>query len=172
MSIRKKGVVLISVAAIFSGLWVWHSESTGQQVSTTHAQLVQASDWTTPEAQRLGIRLMDVRDSSGPPAYSVAPGDLLFFTNAGNAYASRNTKNSVVVINAKTKKPIVVSDLDSHYTEDYGSHGIGMSPDGKYIYLPNIENIGSPGSKTPNSTLILDARTLKIYQVIASLLNF
>ena len=132
------------------------------------AQRPQADNWATSEAQRLGIRLVETRDPSGPPAYPVAPGDLLFFTNSGTSYMAQNTKNSVVVINARTKKPIALSDLDSYYTEKYGSHGIGLSPDGKYIYLPNIESIVTLGSRTPNSTLVLDARTLRIYQVIAS----
>jgi DNA-binding beta-propeller fold protein YncE len=139
-----------------------------RQPSIALAQRPQVDTWTTPEAQRLGIRLVETRDPSGPPAYAVAPGDLLFFTNSGTSYAAQNTKNSIVVINARTKKPIAISDLDSYYTEKYGSHGIGVSPDGKYIYLPNIESIGTLGSRTPNSTLVLDARTLKIYQVIAS----
>jgi DNA-binding beta-propeller fold protein YncE len=168
MNLRRKSLTVVSLVALLCAVWEWRIANIHRQVSTAHAQLVQANDWTTPEAQRLGIRLMDTRDPSGPPAYPVAPGDLLFFTNSGNEYASKNTRNSVVVINARTRKPIVMSDLDSYYTERYGSHGIGLAPDGKYIYLPNIEGNGAPGSRTPNSTLILDGRTLNIYQVIAS----
>ena len=168
MSIPRKSLSVFCLAVVGCALMVWGIWFREKQPWIARAQAPQANAWTTPEAQRLGIRLLDARDPSGPAAYPVAPGDLLFFTNSGNEYASQNTRNSVVVINARTRKPIAVSDLDSLYTEKYGSHGIGLSPDGKYIYLPNIESINGPGTKTPNSTLILDARTLKIYQVLAS----
>ena len=98
----------------------------------------------------------------------MAPGDLLFFTNVGTSYGAQNTVNSVVVINAKTKKPIVVSDLDPVYTQKFSSHGIGVSPDGKYVYLPSIASLSGPAGKTPSSVLILDARTLRIHQIISS----
>ena len=167
MRFRGKGLSLFLLIVLCAAV-AWHFRGTEPQVMIVHAQPLQANAWTTPEAERLGIRLVETRDPSGPAAYPVAPGDLLYYTNAGTEYAATNTKNSVVVINAKTKRPMVVSDLDSHYTLDYGSHGIGLSPDAKYIYLPNLDGIGNPGSRTPNSTLILDARTLKIFQVISS----
>ncbi|OFV96002.1 MAG: hypothetical protein A3H28_13295 [Acidobacteria bacterium RIFCSPLOWO2_02_FULL_61_28] len=166
MSIRKKSSRVFFLVAILGALLVAGSIATrGRQGAVA---LAQGDNWTTAAAQRLGIRLLETRDPSGPPAYPVAPGDLLFFTNVGTSYGAQNTTNAVVVINAKTKKPIVVSDLDPLYTEKFTSHGIGVSPDGKYIYLPSIASINGPEGKIPNSTLVLDARTLKIYQVIAS----
>jgi len=160
---RATTVVLLGMVAagMAAGGVVWRAGG-------AQAQQPPADTWTTPEAQRLGIRLIETRDPSGPPAYPANPADLLFFTNSGTDYGSKNARNSVVVINAKTKRPIAVSDLDPKYVQDYGSHGIGLSPDGRYAYLPNLEAINSAGSKTPNATLVLDARTLKIYQVIAS----
>ena len=140
----------------------------GSRGRKTAVVLAQQDNWATPTSQRLGIRLLETRDPNGPPAYSVAAGDLLFFSNAGTSYAAKNTKNSVVVINAKTKKPIAMSDLDAKYTEKYASHGIGVSPDAKYIYLPSIASIAGPERETPDSTLILDARTLKIYQILSA----
>ena len=170
MNTRKKTLGLFTMLAVLCALSAaWGIKNfQHRQPAVALAQRPQADNWATAEAQRLGIRLVETRDAGGPPAYPVAPGDLLFFTNSGTSYMAQNTRNSVVVINARTKKPIAMSDLDSYYTEKYGSHGIGLSPDGKYLYLPNIESIQTLGSRTPNSTLVLDARTLKIYQVIAS----
>jgi DNA-binding beta-propeller fold protein YncE len=167
---NKKSLGMLGMAAILCALLIGWVTKSGREHHPwiAFAQPPQSDNWATPEAQRLGIRLVEMRDPSGPAAYSASPGDLLFFTNSGTSYMAQNTKNSVVVINAKTKKPIAISDLDSYYTEKYGSHGIGVSPDGKYIYLPNIESIATLGSRTPNSTLVIEARTLKIYQVIAS----
>src|SRR5712691_11163396 len=166
MSSRRKSVTIWALVGLLGAFLIaWGIGSRGKKGSIV---LAQQDNWATPTSQRLGIRLLETRDPSGPPAYPVTAGDLLFFSNAGTSYAAKNTKNSVVVINAKTKKPIAMSDLDPVYTEKYASHGIGVSPDGKYIYLPSIASIAGPERATPDSVLILDARTLKIYQILAA----
>ncbi|MBI4456294.1 MAG: YncE family protein [Acidobacteria bacterium] len=132
-----------------------------------HPSVVKAEEdtWTTPEAGRLGIRLIETRDASGPPAYDVQAGDLLFFTNAGTSYGSVNTRNSIVVINAKTKRPIAMSDLEPGWSQNFSSHSGGTSPNAWYVYLPAM---GFSGTPQPPALLVLDARTLKISQIIRS----
>jgi DNA-binding beta-propeller fold protein YncE len=130
--------------------------------------LAQQDSWATAEARRLGVRLLETRDASGPPAYPVGAGDLLFFTNSGTAYAATNPKNSVVVINARTKKPIAMSDIETAYSAKLSSHGIGLSLDGRYTYLPSMTAIGAAEGATPEFMVILDTRTLKIHQVLAT----
>ena len=137
-------------------------------VKKTPVVRAQQDTWTTPTAQKMGIRLLETHDAGGAPAYPVAAGDLLFFTNSGTSSGSKNLTNSVVVINARTKKPMAVSSLTSVFAKEYTSHGIGLSYDAKYIYLPSIASITGPDGKVPNATLVLDARTLKLHQVIAS----
>lgn len=134
----------------------------------TPAAQAQQDDWTTDAAGRQKIRLLETRNASGPPAYPVEPGDLLFFTNVGTSYGGTNPRNSVVVINARTKKPIAVSDIEPQWSERFGSHGIGVSPDGKFVYLPAQPPARRGEKRPPGVTLILDARTLKIYQIITS----
>ena len=95
-------------------------------VKVVHAQ---TNAWTTDSARKLGVRLLETRDASGSAAYPVAPGDLLFYTSVGTSYGGKNLKTSVVVINAKTKKPIAISDLEPARSERWVSHGIGVSPD-------------------------------------------
>ena len=165
MNITKRWQVWVTAGMICATLVIWKSSDRRQQPSTVFAQV---DNWATPAAQRLGVRLLETRDPSGAPAYPVEAGDLLFFTNVGTSYGAKNAKNSVVVINAKTKKPIAISDLDPNYTQKFASHGIGVSPDGKYVYLPSISSIAGPEGKTPDTTLVLDARTLKIYQILAT----
>ena len=166
MRIRKSSWRVFALVTVFCAFLItWGSEFRGRAGSVA---LAQADNWTTDTARRMGIRLVETRDPSGAPAYAVASGDLLFFTNAGTSSGAQNVTNSVVVINARTKKPIAVSDLNTVYTQKFSSHGIAVSPDGKYVYLPSLANINEPEGQTPNSTLVLDARTLKIYQVIAS----
>jgi DNA-binding beta-propeller fold protein YncE len=125
----------------------------------------QTDTWTTDAARRQGVRLLDTRDASGPPAYPVQAGDLLFFTNVGTSYGGTNPRNSVVVINARTKKPIAISDIEPGWSENFGSHGLGVSPDARYVYLPAI---APSGSDKPGSILVLDGRTLKIHQIIGA----
>src|SRR5258708_663022 len=159
MNVHKRSVPVWGLAGVLlcALLIAWGIESKGKRGSVV---LAQQDTWATPDSQRLGVRLLETRDPSGPPAYPVAAGDLLFFSNAGTSYAAKNTKNSVVVINAKTKKPIAMSDLDPVYTEKYASHGIGMSAHGKYIYLPSIASITGPGRANPDPTLPLATSTL------------
>ena len=168
MSGRNRVLVTVTSVALICAGWVaWNQGRKTTQNSVVHAQ---AQNWITPTSQRMGIQLVESRDASGLPAYPVQPGDLLFFTNSGTSYGAKNPTNSVVVINAKTKKPIAISELSSAYTDKYASHGIGLSPDAKYIYLPSLANIGAaaPPGKAPNSTLVLDGRSLKLHQVIVS----
>src|SRR5216683_5205100 len=167
MSVYKRSLRVWGLAGLLVCAWLiaWGIESRGKKTSVV---LAQQETWATPEAQRLGVRMLETRDPSGSPAYPVAPGDLLFFTNAGTSYGAKNPKNSVVVINARTKQPIAMSDLDPVYTAKFASHGIAVSQDGKYIYLPSIARIAGPEGKTPDTTLILDARTLKINQILAT----
>ena len=146
-------------------LIAWGLAETWRKTPSVRAQ---QDNWTTLTAQRMGIRLLESHDAGGSPAYPVAAGDLLFFTNSGTSSGSKNVTNSVVVINARTKKPIAISALNSAYTDKYTSHGIGLSTDAKYIYLPSIASITGLEGKVPNSTLVLDGRTLKLHQVIAS----
>ncbi len=125
----------------------------------------QGDTWTTDTARKMGLRMVETRNASGPAAYPVEAGDLLFFTNAGTSYGAKNPKNAVVVVNAKTKKPIAVSDLEPAWSERWTSHGIGVSPDAKYVYLPGM---APTSASNPGSLLVLDARSLKIYQIITS----
>ena len=125
----------------------------------------QTDTWTTEAARKYGVRLLETRDARGPAAYQVNAGDLLFFTNTGTSYGAKNTRNAVVVINARTRTAIAVSDLEPAWTDQFISHGIGVSPDARYVYLPT----NAPrGSANPGSVLVLDARTLKIAQIITT----
>ncbi|MBI4459462.1 MAG: YncE family protein [Acidobacteria bacterium] len=163
MSIHKRSLrVGVLVAILCALLIAWRTESRSRHASIAQAD---ADNWTTPAAARQGVRLLETRDPSGPPAYAYERGDLLFFTNSGVSYGALNTRNSVVVINARTKQSIAFSDLDPKYSEKMVSHGIAVSPDGRYVYLPALS---SAPDVTPSTILVLDSQTLKIYQVLAS----
>ena len=151
-------------AAVAAGFLVW---AWGARIADAPASVVsaQADTWTTDVARKSGVRLLEPRDPRGPAAYPIAAGDLLFYTNTGTSYGGKNTKNAVVVINARTRKPLAVSELEPAWTDGFISHGIGVSPDARYVYLPAI---APRNAKNPGSLLVLDARTLKIAQIITT----
>ena len=108
-----------------------------------------------------GIRVAQTFDASGPPAYETQGGDLLFFTNASVSYNSTADKPMVIVINAKTREIIALADIDMPSSP----HGITLSPDGKYIYLPSGWGTG-PAGRGVAPTAVVDAKTLKLAALI------
>src|SRR5207249_11344676 len=120
-----------------------------------------------------GIKVVRTFDANGKPAYETKGGDLFFFTNASVSYNSTADKPMIIVINAKTRKIVAVADIDMPSTP----HGITLSPDAKYIYLPSgpsTANVtrgrsegffGGPGSFGA-PTAVVDARTLKLAALI------
>jgi len=110
-----------------------------------------------------GIKIVQTFDASGKPAYETKGGDLLFFTNASVSYNSTADKPMIVVINARTRKIIALADIDIPSTP----HGITLSPDAKYIYLPSGFSIGVGGRRGGSApTAIIDAKTLKLAALI------
>src|SRR2546425_3515902 len=120
-----------------------------------------------------GIKVVKTFDASGKPAYETKGGDLFFFTNASVSYNSTADKPMIIVINAKARKIVAVADIDMPSTP----HGITLSPDAKYIYLPSgpsTANVvrgraegffGGPGSFGA-PTAVVDTKTLKLVALI------
>jgi DNA-binding beta-propeller fold protein YncE len=118
-----------------------------------------------------GIRVVQTFDAGGRAAYETKGGDLLFITNASVSYNSTADKPMVIVIDAKARKIIAVADIDMPSTP----HGITLSPDAKYIYLPAGPSTGGGGrsrtegffgSATSAPTAVVDAKTLKLAALI------
>src|SRR5438876_11185055 len=120
-----------------------------------------------------GIKVVRTFDASGKPAYETKGGDLLFITNASVSYNSTADKPMIIVINAKARKIVAVADIDMPSTP----HGITLSPDAKYIYLPSGPStatvvrgraegfFGGPGSFGA-PTAVVDTKTLKLVALI------
>jgi DNA-binding beta-propeller fold protein YncE/plastocyanin len=107
-----------------------------------------------------GIKVVQTFDARGKAAYETKGGDTLFFTNASVSYNSTADHPMVIVINAKTRKIIAVSEIDMPSTP----HGITLSPDGKYIYLPSGPSTARGRGSAP--TAVVDAKTLKLAALI------
>ncbi len=114
-----------------------------------------AKNWS----ERLGIIVSEYKAPTGKPILNPKPGDLWFFSNSSTAWGATNTKNSVWVIDAKTKQTVAeVAPFDG---EGNSSHGIAVSGDAKFIYLPML------GKDTHID--VLDGRTFEVVQTIKTL---
>jgi len=113
-----------------------------------------------------GMGVVQTFDATGKPAYETKPGDLLFFTNASVSYNSTADKPMVIVIDAKARKIIAVADIDMPSTP----HGITLSPDARYIYIPSGPVAVGGGGREGGffgggfgaPTAVVDAKTLKL----------
>jgi len=114
-----------------------------------------AKNWS----ERLGVTVSELKPATGKPVIDPKPGDLYFFSNSSTAWGATNTKNAVWVIDAKTKKTVAeVAPFDG---EKNSSHGLAVSGDGKYVYLPML------GSD--NHVDVMDGRTFEVVQTIRTL---
>ncbi len=126
--------------------------------------------WTTPLATRLGVDLERVFDSRGPDAWDPKAHPLVFITTEGPGYGgllSGLRLPGVVIYDANTRKVVASATYDTlswGYGNVFEPHGLGVSPDGQWIYLPTGE--GSFGSRGVGRLLIINARTLKVDKVL------
>ncbi len=114
-----------------------------------------AKNWS----ERLGIIVSEFVPPTGTPILQPKAGDLWFFSNSSTTWGATNTKNAVWVIDAKTKK--TVAEIAPADGEGSSSHGIAVSGDGSFIYLPMLGK--------DNHIDVLDGRTLEVVQRITTL---
>ncbi len=110
-------------------------------------------------SERLGVLVSEMQPVKGQPILNPKAGDLWFFSNSSTTWGATNTKNSVWVIDAKTRKTI--AEYAPPGSEGYSSHGMFISADVKYIYLPQLGKV--------NHIDVLDGRTMEIVQKITTL---
>lgn len=120
------------------------------------------SGWDTAESIRGRIKLLATFDSSGPDAWDVKASPLVYFTSEG--VERRPMKSGVQVIDAYAKKVIASAlfDLGEEVTEN--PHGVGISPDGRWLYIGQMQRLKSGQGRTV--LMILNARTLKLHMTL------
>ncbi len=129
-----------------------------------------AQAWTTPWAKKLGVVLEKSFDSSGPDAWDPKKNPLVFVTSEGPGYGgllSGVKLPGFAIINADTRKVVAHKNYDvlgMGWRNVMEPHGLGVSSDGKWIYLPTGE--GSFGTKGKGRLLIINARTLKLDKML------
>lgn len=126
--------------------------------------------WQTPMAEKLGVSLEKRFDSSGPDGWDPYKHPLVFVTTEGPGYGGLIggvTLPGFTIIDADTREIVAVQHYDVlewGWKNVFEDHGIGVSPDGKWFYLPTGE--GTIGSAGVGRLLIINARTLKLDKVL------
>jgi DNA-binding beta-propeller fold protein YncE/mono/diheme cytochrome c family protein len=128
----------------------------------------QAGGWDTPESLRGRIRLLATYDSTGPDAWDVRAHPLVYFTSEGvesGRNGATSNRSGVQVIDAYAKKVIASAlfDLGEEVTEN--PHGVGISPDGRWLYIGQMQRLKASGQGR-TVLMIINARTLKLDKLL------
>ncbi|MGI9647071.1 MAG: hypothetical protein ACR2OI_00985 [Acidimicrobiia bacterium] len=155
------------------------------QVSSAGAQvIVQAATddpamgpspegWETPASLAAGVQLLDSFDSSGDDAWDVAAHPDVFVTSEGIGYAGFESEvynaAGLQIIDAMTYEHVASAGFDLGFERMGTPHGLGVSPDGRWIYVPTADG-AQPWRSGPTGgrLLVVNARTLKLHQVIGT----
>lgn len=123
----------------------------------------QPSGWDTPESIRGKLRLLSTYDSNGPDAWDVRAHPTVFITSEGVEKGPR--KSGLYVIDAYSKQVVASAlfDLGEDTTEN--PHGVGISPDGSWLYLGQMHRVRATGQMR-TVLMIVNARTLKLDKVL------
>ncbi len=133
----------------------------------------QKAAWENEWTEKVGIELEYDLDSSGPDAWDSKAHPLVFITTEGPGYGgllSGVTLPGLAIIDADTREVVASQNYDLlswGWKNVFEPHGLGVSPDGKWIYLPTGE--GSFTTTTGGHAgrfLVINARTLTIDKVI------
>lgn len=105
-----------------------------------------------------------------PSTFKPVAGGLYFYTNTSIAYDSTNAFPWVIVIDVATHKIVAGAEITDILTSP---HGIGVSPDGKQVYLPAgsvpaAVSVAADGKKIAAGIAVVDALTLKVTQKIGT----
>jgi plastocyanin len=109
--------------------------------------------------EHLGVQVSELKPATGKKLIDPKAGDLWFYSNSGTTWGATNPANSVWIIDAKTKKTVLeVAPADG---KGNSSHGLAVSGDGKFIYLPELG--------PDNHIDVLDGFTFEVVQTIKTL---
>ncbi len=136
----------------------------------TETGVAALSDWDTPFSQALGIHLLQKLDSSGPDAWDWKTHRAVFISSEGPGYGgfvSKVKTPGLTIIDAYTYQVIASQHYDLGYDEYFESHGLGVSPDGKWIYVPTGD-LKNRAAGNAGRILIVNAKTLKVDMILST----
>jgi len=157
------------------------ADSTGTpfaQVAGTVATLAAATGtdtWQTPAAKVIGVTLIAQLDSSGPDVWDPVKHPVVYMTTNGPGYqgtiSPTQTAPGIAIIDANSYEAVAsaiykaAGVIEGSYSEP---HGLGVSADGKWIYLQGVMPSSVSDLAGGAVVLVVNARTLKIDKIIKS----
>jgi len=145
-----------------------------QSSAGTPADSIAAEGWNTDESIAAKVELLATFDSNGPDAWDASEHPDVFVTSEGNGYAGFYSEVYSVagfqIIDAITKDHVISAGFDLDYENMGTPHGLGVSPDGAWIYVPTSNGKQPWQMNEPDGgrLLIVNSRTLKLHQVIGT----
>jgi YVTN family beta-propeller protein len=131
--------------------------------------------WQTPEAAKAGVQLLASYDTSGVAnTWDPAQHPHVFITSEGNGYAGFYSEVYTVagfqIIDADTKQHVFSAGFDLGYESMGTPHGLGVSPDGRWIYVPTSDGKQPWQLNSPDGgrILVVDAMNGQLHQVIGT----
>jgi hypothetical protein len=128
--------------------------------------------WATEASEKAGITLVRKFDSRGDAAWDPKEHPVVFITSEGPGYGglmSGIENPGFAIIDADTREVVTSVSydvLDWGWKNVFEPHGLGISADGQWIYLPTGEGSFATIGEHAGRFLIINARTLKLDKVI------
>jgi len=165
----KRGCSAIVAACLCACMFVGTAGAAEPRPATAKQKSAWENDWT----RKVGVELEYQFDSSGPDAWNPEDHPLVFITTEGPGYGgllSGVTLPGLAIIDADTREVVTSRNYDVlswGWKNVFEPHGLGVSPDGQWIYLPTGEGSFTTITKGhAGRFLVINARTLKVDKVI------
>ena len=147
------------------------AQETVQIPATVVQPVTTPTGWNTKWSVALGVQLIHQYNSSGPSLLGVQrliQQSTLRTNGPGySGYLSGLTTPGVCIIDALTYQVVVCRQYSiANQTVYAESHGLGVSMNGQWIYLPT-GNSANPTSSAAQ-LFVINAQTLNLYQIIES----
>lgn len=140
------------------------------------------SGWDTEWSQMMGVRLLQTFEPSGTALWDAAEHPLVYFASEGPGYGGLTSSGVSLpgyqAIDAITHEVLAaphfdiggVAKEDADFLDVQGAyfepHGLGVSPDGRFIYLPTAAGANFRGDKEAGRLLVVNAKTGTLAQII------
>ncbi len=128
--------------------------------------------WATEWSEMAEIKLVRKFDSGGAAAWDPEKHPHVFITTEGPGYGglmSGVENPGLAIIDADTREVVAHASYDVlswGWKNVFEPHGLAVSPDGQWIYLPTGEGSFETTGDHAGRYLIINARTLKLDKVI------
>ena len=172
LSIYKNMSRSVGIGGVLIAFTLFGFVQIAEAAAPKKASARQKAAWQTEWAERVGVELEYSFDSSGDTAWDSSEHPLVFITTEGPGYGGMLggvTLPGFAIFDADTRKPVLSKDYDVlewGWSNVFEPHGLGTSPDGKWIYLPTGEGSFMTMGDNVGRYLIINAETLKIDKVI------